>query len=230
MCRNQPRPFDLIRRFAGTSTKFGCVPIHLWADIETAIHNTVIDKHNRFIINLIYLLFFATSLVLFAPISHPVLLAKDKNFEFFEQDREPKSEIFQTLSIIAELSPNPAALATEIILTVYGRIETGHHIYSVHSQGDFSPIPTKIAIKSGFLIPRSKTWESPPITVIDQTFDQPLKVHKNDFWLKRKFLLSSNSKIGKYQIAGYVSYQICDNRICSLPQNKIFRTDLTIEK
>ncbi len=157
-----------------------------------------------------------------------VVYAESKGFERFGQNQETDSDVDRYLSIIAELSPNSVAVGEEITLTILGRTEPDYHIYSVFSQGDFSPEPTRIVIESEFLEASSKVSESSPLLIIDKSFDQSLHVHKNDFWLKQKFILKSNPLNREFHVRGYLLYQICDNRICSLPRKKAFRTILNI--
>jgi len=109
-----------------------------------------------------------------------------------------------------------------ITLSVIGRVAPGMHLYSVFPQGRFGPIQTKVEVERPGLIEREEITESKPKKILDQAFDLSLEVHENDFWIKKGYQVPPDMKKGDYQLEGYLSYQICDNKICSLPQKKKF--------
>lgn len=133
-----------------------------------------------------------------------------------------------SLRVIAEFSPTHVARNLVTTLTIYGQIRNGFHIYSILPQGEFSPEPTQLILDSEQLKPISSTEESPVKSIIDETFNLPLKVHKNEFWLKQKYRVSNDIQKGTYQFKGYVKYQVCNNKICSLPLKANFQEKLDI--
>lgn len=143
-------------------------------------------------------------------------------FNEFTGKNEAKLEVF------AEFKPATAKPGSVITLKVLGRISPGFHIYSVNSQGEFSPDPTKLILHSDEIFQAGTLKESKPIKIIDKAFNLELEVHKNDFWFEQDFHLSEVSKPGARSWRGYVLYQICDNRICSFPLERDFQVQLNV--
>jgi len=144
-----------------------------------------------------------------------------------DQDIGP---INRTVSIIANVRPAAVFQGGQLTIQVIGRIDRDHHLYSIRQQGEFSPIPTKIVVTDPLLIATSKMDESGTLLTYDDAFEEPLYVHKDDFWISQQYILSEKAKPGNYQITGYLIYQICNNRICSLPLKNHFREKITIKK
>lgn len=134
------------------------------------------------------------------------------------------------VSIIAEINPVAVFQGGWLTVKIFGRIDRGYHLYSVRQQGDFSPNPTKIIIIDPLLTATSGVDESATLLIHDEAFDEPLRVHKNDFWISQRYQLDEQTKPGIYHLTGYLIYQICDNRICSLPLKIHFRDKITVKK
>ncbi len=151
------------------------------------------------------------------------------DFDSLELDREiePASS---AVSIIAKIKPITVIQGGQLIVRIIGRTDRDHHLYSVKQQGEFAPNPTKIIVMDPLLTATSEMAESATLLIHDEAFDEPLQVHKNDFWISQQYQLNKNVKPGIYQISGYLLYQICDNRICSLPLKNHFREKITIKK
>lgn len=132
------------------------------------------------------------------------------------------------IQIMAELDPVRISPGGRLTLRLIGRVNPGNHLYSIKSQGEFAPKPTRLIVTSDFLTPVSETTESEPILIIDNAFEMPLQVHNNDFWISRQYRVSSRLKPGSYPIRGYLLYQICSHRICSLPLKSRFNEPVKI--
>jgi hypothetical protein len=126
--------------------------------------------------------------------------------------------LLQPISIVAEL--RKLKNKQEFEITVYGRLKRGQYIYSTFTSGKDSPIPSRI-----FLIqPKAKKIEgineSETVLMFDEMFHKELKIHKNDF------LISQSFKLLKFETLlpckGLFKYQICTNKICSLPLQSSF--------
>jgi hypothetical protein len=144
-------------------------------------------------------------------------------------DKQDTIALDKSLSIFAEFSHKQSATKTEIILTIHGRVDEGFHVYSIHPQGDFAPDPTQLILESKILNLTGALKESKPQTIIDDAFRLPLKVHKNEFWLRQKCSIAKDVKQGLHNIRGYIQYQVCNNRICSLPLRKHFQEKVQID-
>lgn len=126
--------------------------------------------------------------------------------------------LLQPLSIVAELKHLKNKYEFEII--VYGRLKWGQYIYSTFTSGKDSPIPSRI-----FLIqPKAEKiegiGESETITVYDEMFHKEVSVHQNDFLISQKFKLLDFETL--QSVKGLFKYQICTNKICSLPLQSSF--------
>jgi|GEM_PF-1121810 len=136
----------------------------------------------------------------------------------------------RSILIIAEVRPAAVIPGEELTLRIIGRTESGYHLYSIRKQGEYAPDPTKIVVKNPFLTSSSEMKESPTVLVIDEAFEMSLQVHKGDFWISRSFLMNKMTPPGSYRISGYLLYQVCSSRICSLPLKKRFNTEIIVNK
>lgn len=163
--------------------------------------------------------------LLFSPFGEA--LAKKTDFENLEiKQRFESTE--QTVPVFAKIVPKSIFPGEELSLQIIGRIDQDRHLYSIRQQGEFAPNPTRIVITSPFVTATSKMDESPTVLINDEAFETPLQVHKNDFWISRRYHLLKKIEPGSYQLTGYLLYQICSNRICSLPLKSHFIEPLTI--
>ncbi len=133
-----------------------------------------------------------------------------------------------SVPVIAEVFPAAISPGGLLTIRIVGRIEQDSHLYSIRPQGEFAPDPTKLIVTAGFLSPVSSTDESSTNLVIDDAFDLPLQVHKKDFWISRQYIVNKKTKPGSYHVAGYLLYQICSQRICSLPLKSRFNEKIVI--
>lgn len=178
--------------------------------------------------NINFAQFLLTIGFLFCLINPSSVGAIDLEFDSFESDKKIDSDLFQPLDIIIELSTIKVNKDLITTLYIYGRIHPGYHIYSVINQGEDSPNPTKITVEQEFLVSVSEIKETPPVLIMDESFEKPLRVHKNEFQFEQRFQLSRPQKNGKYQISGFILYQYCTDKICSLPLRKRFKALLNV--
>jgi hypothetical protein len=134
----------------------------------------------------------------------------------------------QKLRVYIELSHDAIRVGKVLVLKLVGRIEEGHHIYSMFPQGEFAPEPTRIVIENSMLTSLGKPSESTPKIKIDEAFEQTLKVHENDFWMKEIYLVNDVGRYGVQRINGRVEYQVCTNKICSFLLVKEFNFTVKI--
>ena len=113
--------------------------------------------------------------------------------------------------------------------TLYGRTQSGQHIYSIIPQGEFAPKPTEVKILQSVAIPISDMIESNPVLIYDDAFEETLAVHENDFWIQQTFKIKPENQPGEYPLEGFILYQVCDQKICSLRLKKSFYQSIIIE-
>lgn len=135
----------------------------------------------------------------------------------------PKSSPqLKTVITSLEVTPSKIPAGKRTILTLLGRVPLGSHIYSVLPQGEHAPSPTYIKISSRQLYPVGELKESTPVMAYDEAYGVVLKVHKNQFYLQQEYQTFPFAKPGKHYMKGKLIYQICNNRICSLPLKESF--------
>ncbi len=132
------------------------------------------------------------------------------------------------VEILASTNKENLQRGEQFILTITGRVAEGQHIYSIVKQRGFAPEPTGLTIESSHLALSGQLRESPPQRLFDGAFEQELLIHSDDFELNQSVKTDTTLSQGYYRFYGNIQYQICDNRICSLPQKKPFSFGLTI--
>ncbi len=147
---------------------------------------------------------------------------------FFNQIEKKAYSPGESVEAFVEFIPGRAEANSFVALKLWGRIAEDYHIYSIRSQGEYSPEPTQLIIETSPLTVHEALTESETVWVEDEAFGERLKVHKNDFWLKRVYKVKDNQKPGVYSINGSLIFQICDRKICSLPVSKRFSAQLEI--
>lgn len=133
-----------------------------------------------------------------------------------------------TVEVMSQVNPLQIGNKRRFTLILTGKISPGSHIYSVREQGQLGPVPTGIEVKSKILKRVGGVSESPTETLYDVTFGDLLKIHKNQFYLTQVYQIFPYAKPGKHYMKGEFIYQICDNRICSLPMKKQFRFEINL--
>jgi hypothetical protein len=132
------------------------------------------------------------------------------------------------VALLVHWDPPTIADGNETELVIYGRVAPQQHIYSIRPQGEFGPEPTAVVIEGTLLEPVSEPMESEPIRLYDGAFDTPLWVHRDRFEIRRRYRLSGPIPPGEYRVYGTLQYQICSDRMCSLPLKTPFSTDITV--
>lgn len=146
-----------------------------------------------------------------------------------DQQTAVKAALFDTgIPIIVEAAPRRLSFHDTMVIRLIGRVEPGNHLYSVKKQGKYAPEPTEIIMTTPWLEAVDKTDESKTERVIDPAFDMSLAVHHHDFWFSRRYRLTSKAPTGRQWIRGYLRYQICSGRICSLPLKSHFSEQIMI--
>ncbi len=154
---------------------------------------------------LIFTVFIAT----FYPVKANTTSRKISSFQLFETNLQLYAEWIN-------LGENKG------IAKLHGRVSNGFHIYSVEHQGKFSPEPTTFYLDDKRVIPSDELKESTTSEVNDEAFGMRLRVHKGDFWISRQFTVMESLIGTRKPVHGMFIYQICSEKICSLPIRKEF--------
>ena len=135
---------------------------------------------------------------------------------FDETTAEPHVEIY------AEVKPYRVVKSSQAILTLRVFQEEGWYLYSLKNQGNHGPQPTKIEIFSNWVNPSAPANESLPEYLFDDAFQRKLMIHTQPFRLNQTFTLNSKTPPGPINLEGFLIYQICNSRVCSPLQKKLF--------
>ncbi|MGK0289198.1 MAG: hypothetical protein ACI86H_000629 [bacterium] len=127
------------------------------------------------------------------------------------------------VELFAKLTPSKVKVGQVVQLSLLGRVIQGSHIYSVHSQGKNKPSSTKIRVVSTWFQKKGKTTESKTKIILDEAYQKKVNAHQGDFQIHQKYILKQGV-LGAQKLQGKFTFQICNQRICSLPITKSFST------
>ena len=127
----------------------------------------------------------------------------------------PSFSLPEEVKITAFLKLSPPLI--ELVAQV--QVPKGSHIYSVNSQNGILPTSLEAHKDSG-LTPSSKTVESEPERIFDEALQKNIIAHKGVFELRRNFQMPQKPLTGRQRF--FLNYQICDQRVCSLPRESHF--------
>jgi len=128
---------------------------------------------------------------------------------FPDQERVRSSESFQ-LFVVVHMPP-------------------GWHIYSLKQRPVNEEVATRIDLQSTAFKPRGEWQESTPQLTRDEVLGQILKTHHKRAEFFRLFQVPEDLTPGPYFLTGSLTYRTCDNRVCTLPQTKRFRSRVILE-
>lgn len=112
------------------------------------------------------------------------------------------------------------ALVDKKVLRLVVEVPRGSHVYSLFLEDGLGPIRTKVFVEPAIEIPLGDLFESKPLEIYDQAFDTKLLAHQGSF----EIMIRLKGRM-EAPVRGYLLYQICDNRICSLAQTTSFIAD-----
>ncbi len=153
------------------------------------------------------------------------LRANDDSFLWSSEEVE-----LRPVSVFATAHPYQLEEGGVTEISVTGRLKAGRYIYSIENQGAYTPIPTSINVDHPLFLKIGDGTESKTTHVKDEVFDRVLKVHQKEFQIKQKYKVGKFMRRGEYIIPGYMYYQQCSNKICSLPTKSFFEVSVTISE
>ena len=134
------------------------------------------------------------------------------------------------IKIFAESNLRTVGRQVELEVTVFGRLPEASYLYSTEHQGESGPIPSSVELENPLFSKTGAAEESETVGIADGTFGRPLKVHRKEFQIRQRFKAERlpNPAGGILAIGGYLLYQQCTEKICSLPTKSAFDLLLTI--
>ena len=128
----------------------------------------------------------------------------------------------EPIEVIAKATPKTIGGQNGLEVSVYGRLKESQYIYSGESQGDPAPIPTSIELDHPLFAKKGTVMESRTVQIRDTHFDRVLKVHRQEFQMRQKFTMKRLPLGENLVVGGYLLYQQCTGRLCSLPTKSHF--------
>lgn len=108
-------------------------------------------------------------------------------------------------------------------------LEEGWHMYSLEKQSDDKTVATRIELEALVFDPQGDWQEMPPKLVRDGVMEKIMKTHSGRVEFSHLFSVPRGLKPGTYPLSGTLHFRTCDNRICTLPQEMMFKTHVIVE-
>jgi hypothetical protein len=105
----------------------------------------------------------------------------------------------------------------------------GRHMYSLEQQSDDETVATRIELEALVFDPQGNWQEMPPKLVRDGVMEKIMKTHSGRVEFSHLFSVPQGIKPGVYPLSGTLHFRTCDNRICTLPQEMMFKTRVIVE-
>ena len=113
-------------------------------------------------------------------------------------------------------------------LYVRVELEKGWHIYSLEAQADGEDLATTIRTEENLFLGQGKWHEPDPEIILDQALDKVVKTHRGGIEFRRTYLVNAGLKSGIYPIKGIILFRACDNKVCTLPKEIPFHTQMKV--
>ena len=107
-------------------------------------------------------------------------------------------------------------------------LEEGWHMYSLEKQSDDETVATRIELEALVFDPQGHWQEMPPKLVRDDVMEKIMKTHSGRVEFTHLFSVPTGLKPGTYPLSGTLHFRTCDNRICTLPQEMMFKTHVIV--
>jgi DsbC/DsbD-like thiol-disulfide interchange protein len=159
----------------------------------------------------------------------PQLLLADeipvKSFQ--EKFFQPRNETLG-VEVVAVADPEQIKPGEKFQLRLRMTIPEGWHIYSLKLEGEDAALATAIRFEENIFPILGKWEETEPRMEMDEVLQKATKSHSRyaEFNVQQK--IPKNTKPGTYPLAGTVVYHACDNKICTLPKELPFKTQVNV--
>lgn len=166
-------------------------------------------------------------LVFLAIALHVTLAPAVSAFQSFEEFTRSKNKLYN-IEAKAIAEPVQARRGESFVLHLWVDVSPGWHIYSLEEQGDDATLATKIYFKEN-RFQGDQPWKEPePTIALDGALDKVVKIHRNSVQFIQKQQIPESLTPGTYSISGKIVFRACDNRICSLPRETAFQTQVQV--
>lgn len=148
-------------------------------------------------------------------------------FQSFEEFSRSKDKI-SPVEVMAFTDPLAAKPGQAFGLHLLVKISDGWHIYALEAQSKGESLATQIRFEENIFRSTGEWMEPKPTIALDGALDKIVKVHKGSVRFRRNLTVPSGLSPGSYIISGRIEYRACDNKICSLPREVGFQTQLQV--
>ena len=129
-------------------------------------------------------------------------------------------------------SPNKSLVTPgeEFIFHLSVIVKTGWHIYSLSPLEGNKFLATQIFTDENAFREKSGWKEPKPVLIQDEAVGRIVNGHKGNVEFSLSYLVPLKVRVDKHSISGKLIFRACDNRICTLPQELPFHTDILVTK
>lgn len=162
--------------------------------------------------------------VLLSPVLPPTIPAQpDVNFKTLAEFKRSQLRAFE-IHATAVAVPDHVRLGDIVMIQIHVNISAGAHIYSLEEGGEGESLATRISLKKTDFLQVGKWKESPPQMTMDRVLQKMLRVHKGIVEFHRGLIVPEDLEPGIFPIQGTMNYRVCNNKVCTLPQELDFQT------
>lgn len=147
-----------------------------------------------------------------------------QSFEEFSRSKNNKYNIDVTLFT----DPAEAKPGEDFDLHLRVKLSPGWHIYSLESQDKDETLATQIRLNENVFQAKGQWLEPKPTITLDGALNKVVKIHEDAVRFSRNLMVPGHLKPETYSISGNIEFRACDNKICTLPREVGFKTQIRI--
>lgn len=128
------------------------------------------------------------------------------------------------------LSANRAAAGQEIGVVADFSLAPGWHAYGQSAPENYRPLEIKFEddiAEDDIVMDQSFEFPAPQMRNFE-ALGETLPVHEGRFRALGRILMRSRTKPGEYRLKGTVSFQLCDDATCNVPEQRSFELPFTV--
>jgi len=148
-------------------------------------------------------------------------------FQTFEEFSRSRNKLYNA-EVWAMAEPVRAHPGGSFLLYLSVRLSPGWHIYSLDEKGGEESLATEIRFEENDFRANGPWVEPEPVITLDGALNKVVKVHENAVQFSQEQSVPGNLKPGNYFISGKIVFRACDNKICALPKETRFQTEIQI--
>lgn len=162
--------------------------------------------------------------VLFSPILPPTIPAQPGvDFKTLAEFKRSQLRTFE-IRATAVAIPDHVRLGDILRIQIQVSISSGAHIYSLKEKEEGESLATRLSLKKTPFFQTGKWKESPPQMAMDRVLQKMLRVHTHNVDFYQDLIVPDNLEPGIFPIQGVLNYRVCNNKVCTLPQELDFQT------